>query len=67
MVLLLLSRTILPFVETDILQQIAFCALILSGLCWTELDTLQRKMRCIAQNALCYSAKLICRFLLVIV
>ena len=59
MVNALLGRTRILFVETYVLQQIAFCASILSGLCWTVLDILQRKMRYIAQNALCYSAKLI--------
>ena len=47
----LLGRTSFPFVASLILQQIAFRASILSGLCWTVLDTLQRKMRCVtAQN-----------------
>ena len=63
----LLGRTIPPFVETYILQQIAFCALILSGLCWTVLDTLHRKLRAYPQIAGLFTAKLICRFLLAIV
>ena len=60
----LLGRTILPFVETYILQQIAFCASILSGLCWTELDTLHRKFRRTPEKTLYFTGKLICRFLL---
>ena len=62
----LLGRTILPFVETYILQQIAFCVSILSGLCWTVLDTLNRKFRRTPEKTLHFTGKLICRFLLIL-
>jgi len=52
-----IGRTRILFVETYILQQIGFCASILSGLCWTVLDTLQPNLGRSAQNGLLLSAK----------
>ena len=57
-VLTLLGRTILPFVETFVLQQIAFCASILIGLCWTVLDILHRQWRGIPPKVGLFTAKI---------
>ena len=53
-----LGRTILPFVETYVLHQIGFCASILSGLCWTVLDTLHRQWRGIPPKVGFFTAKI---------
>ncbi len=53
-----IGRTRILFVETYILQQIGFCASILSGLCWTVLDTLHRKFRCTPEKMACYTGNI---------
>jgi hypothetical protein len=61
------ALTTIRFVETYILQQIAFCVSILSGLCWTVLDILHRKFRRTREKILHFTGKLVCRFLLIII
>ena len=60
MVNALLGRTSFPFVESLILQQIAFRASILSGLCWTVLDTLHRQWRGIPPKVGIFPANFAC-------